>query len=115
MAQNPMPAAEVHGDLHPANVILSHGKIAAIIDFGDLTAGDPATDLAAAWMLFAPEVRSVFRQAATSPVRPIDDDTWSRARGWALTMNLAWLSMSADDEETTLMTRMAIAAVLADE
>jgi aminoglycoside phosphotransferase (APT) family kinase protein len=109
------PLVWVHGDLHPANVILSQGRITAVIDFGDLTAGDPATDLAAAWMLFSPEVRSIFRQAANSPLRPIDDDTWSRARGWALTMNLAWLSMSANDEETTTMTRTAIGGVLADE
>jgi aminoglycoside phosphotransferase (APT) family kinase protein len=109
------PDVWIHGDLHPANVILSHGRIAAIIDFGDMTAGDPATDLAAAWMLFSPEVRSVFREAAATPLRPIDDNTWSRAKGWALTMNLAWLSMSANDEETTAMTRVAIDAVLTDE
>ncbi len=109
------PDVWVHGDLHPANVILCHGRLAAIIDFGDLAAGDPATDLAAAWMLFSPEVRSIFRQAAAPPLRPIDDDTWSRAQGWALTMNLAWLSMSADDEETTAMTQKAISDVLADE
>jgi hypothetical protein len=30
-------------------------------------------------------------------------------------MNLAWLSMSANDQETTTMTQMAIGAVLADE
>ena len=107
------PDVWVHGDLHPANVILCHGRLAAIIDFGDLAAGDPATDLAAAWMLFSPEVRSIFRQAAAPPLRPIDDDTWSRARGWALTMNLAWLSMSADDEETNAMTQKAISDVLA--
>jgi aminoglycoside phosphotransferase (APT) family kinase protein len=111
----PGPDVWVHGDLHPANVILSHGRLAAVIDFGDLTAGDPAMDLAAAWMLLAPEARTVFRRSAASLLCPIDNDTWSRARGWALAMNLAWLSMSANDAETTAMTRMAIGAVLADE
>ncbi len=109
------PKVWLHGDLHPANVILSKGRIAAVIDFGDLTSGDPATDLAAAWMLFSPEVRGVFRQAADSPARPIDDHMWMRARAWALTMNVGWLSMSANDAETTAMTQAAIAAVLADE
>ena len=36
------PNVWVHGDLHPANVILSQGRIAAVIEFGDLTAGDPS-------------------------------------------------------------------------
>ncbi|MGF9663568.1 aminoglycoside phosphotransferase family protein [Arthrobacter crystallopoietes] len=38
----------LHGDLHPENLILREGRLAAVIDFGDLAAGDPATDLAAA-------------------------------------------------------------------
>ncbi|MCP2342258.1 phosphotransferase [Actinomadura rupiterrae] len=41
----------MHGDLHPANVVVSDGTLAGIVDFGDLLAGDPAWDLAAAWVL----------------------------------------------------------------
>jgi Phosphotransferase enzyme family len=33
---------------HPANVIVSDGTLSGVIDFGELCAGDPATDLAAA-------------------------------------------------------------------
>ena len=58
------PALWLHGDLHPHNVIVHEGAVAAVIDFGDITAGDPATDLAIAWMLFAPEIRPVLRDAA---------------------------------------------------
>jgi aminoglycoside phosphotransferase (APT) family kinase protein len=42
----------IHGDLHPKNIIVQEGRIEAIIDWGDITAGDPATDLACLWMLF---------------------------------------------------------------
>ncbi len=116
VAARPWPHAPVwvHGDLHPGNVIVAGGRVAGVIDFGDLTAGDPATDLAAAWMIFAPEVRDTFRQAAADEEQPIDDQTWIRARGWALTLNLAWLAMSVDDEETTRQSLATIGAVLAE-
>jgi hypothetical protein len=45
------PALWLHGDLHPANVLTADGTICGVIDFGDLFAGDPACDLAAAWIL----------------------------------------------------------------
>lgn len=45
------PPVWVHGDLHPANVVVSDGTLSGIVDFGDLFAGDPAWDLAAAWVL----------------------------------------------------------------
>ena len=32
----------------------SGGRLAAVLDFGDLAAGDPATDLSVAWMLLPP-------------------------------------------------------------
>ena len=45
------PPVWVHGDLHPANVVVADGTLAGVVDFGDLFAGDPAWDLAAAWVL----------------------------------------------------------------
>src|SRR5215469_11158653 len=45
------PRVWVHGDLHPANVVIADGTLAGIVDFGALFAGDPAWDLAAAWLL----------------------------------------------------------------
>ena len=45
------PRVWVHGDLHPANVVVADGTLAGIVDFGALFAGDPAWDLAAAWLL----------------------------------------------------------------
>ena len=45
------PPVWVHGDLHPANVVVSDGTLSGIVDFGDLFACDPAWDLAAASVL----------------------------------------------------------------
>ena len=58
------PPVWLHGDLHPANILIHESEFAAVIDFGDITSGDPATDLAVAWMLFEPDARSRFREAA---------------------------------------------------
>ncbi|GAA1799697.1 hypothetical protein GCM10009749_04400 [Agromyces neolithicus] len=78
------PKLWVHGDLHPANLLFgTSGRLEAVIDFGDLTAGDPATDLATAWLTFGPEGRCVFR-AEIEARMPVDAATWERARGWAL-------------------------------
>ncbi|GAA4060084.1 phosphotransferase [Nonomuraea soli] len=50
----------VHGDLHPANVVVADGTLAGIVDFGDMFAGDPAWDLAAAWVLLPAGTASRF-------------------------------------------------------
>lgn len=87
------PPMWLHGDLHPANLLVHEGALSAVIDFGDITAGDPATDLSAAWMMFSPGERSTFRNSAGA----VDDSTWARARGWALALSLAYLARSADN------------------
>ena len=53
------------------------------VDFGDVTAGDPATDLATAWLTFDARARRRFR-AELEERRGVDEATWDRARGWAL-------------------------------
>ncbi|MFV0632891.1 phosphotransferase [Demequina sp.] len=40
-----------HLDLHGANVLTLHGRLAGILDWGDAAVGDPATDLGQAWTL----------------------------------------------------------------
>jgi aminoglycoside phosphotransferase (APT) family kinase protein len=104
------PPLWLHGDLHPLNVLVDNGRVSAVIDFGDLTAGDPATDLSVAWMMFSPAERSGFRDAAGD----VDDHTWRRARGWALALALAYLANSADGPLLARIGERTIAAVLAD-
>jgi aminoglycoside phosphotransferase (APT) family kinase protein len=82
----------LHGDLHTANVIVQDGEVTAVIDLGDLTAGDPAVDFAIGWMLFDDDDRARFRAAAGST----DDATWSRAEAWALHFALMYLLHSAE-------------------
>ena len=84
------------------------GKLSAIIDFGDITSGDPATDLALAWMMFEPRERSAFRDAAA-----IGDHTWRRAAGWALNLSLAYMT-GDDDTSMPSIGRRTLAAVLTE-
>jgi aminoglycoside phosphotransferase (APT) family kinase protein len=86
-------AVWIHGDLHPANILVNAGKISGVIDFGDITSGDRATDLAVAWMLFPAGARLVFREAAGA----LDTATWARSRAWAIALSLAYLVGSADN------------------
>jgi aminoglycoside phosphotransferase (APT) family kinase protein len=69
------------------------GRISAVIDFGDLTSGDPATDLSVAWMLLSAKERAIFWRAYGQA----DDHTRARARGWALSLALVFLTYSADN------------------
>jgi len=69
----------VHGDIAINNLLLSDGKLCAVIDFGCCAVGDPACDLVLAWTLFEGESRAAFRTAL-----PLDAGAWPRARGWAL-------------------------------
>ena len=75
-------AVWVHGDPHPGNLVSRDGHLAGLLDFGDLCAGDPASDLATAWMTFDPAGRAAFVER-TQAVHAWDDATWVRARAWA--------------------------------
>ncbi|WIE54525.1 aminoglycoside phosphotransferase family protein [Curtobacterium sp. MCBD17_003] len=102
------PALWLHGDLHPFNIVVDDHALVAVVDFGDLTAGDPATDLATAWLTFGREARQRFR-AALAP----DDDTWTRARGWAMSIATA-LAASPDGSDQRAAGLRALEAVLDD-
>ncbi|KOV92304.1 aminoglycoside phosphotransferase family protein [Streptomyces sp. NRRL B-3648] len=82
------PALWLHGDLHPANILTTDGTFSGVIDFGDLFAGDPAFDLAAAWILLPDG--AIDRFHATYRPGP-DAATLRRARGWAVLRALACL------------------------
>ncbi|MFJ4714384.1 aminoglycoside phosphotransferase family protein [Streptomyces sp. NPDC088785] len=70
----------LHADLHPANIVVRDGALVGVIDFGDLCAGDPATDLCAAWLLLPDGEATAFFDAYAVA----DDATVRRARGWAV-------------------------------
>ncbi len=74
------PPVWVHGDLHPANVVVADGTLAGVVDFGDLFVGDPASDLAAAWVLLPAGAAARFFAAYAGA----DEATVRRARGLAV-------------------------------
>ncbi|HEY2639155.1 MAG TPA: aminoglycoside phosphotransferase family protein [Streptosporangiaceae bacterium] len=99
-----------HGDLHLGNLLLSGGHMSAVIDFAGLGAGDPACDLVIAWNLLSPQTRPVFRAALE-----VDDATWARAQGWALTTGLnAYTSYAATEPLVAVNTHRQISQVLID-
>lgn len=106
------PAIWLHGDLHPANLLLRGTRLSAVLDFGDLTAGDPATDLAAAWLCFDAPGRAVFVERVTARCGS-DAATWERARGWALNMATAMLAARDDDPVLAAVGRRALGQVCA--
>ena len=91
----PGPPLWLHGDLHAANLVSKDEALQAVIDFGDLTAGDPATDLAAGWLVFDAEGRQAFHEAL-GPQYDADPWIWERARGWALCLATILLANSDD-------------------
>ncbi|MFJ7334329.1 aminoglycoside phosphotransferase family protein [Streptomyces sp. NPDC101116] len=88
------PRVWVHGDLHPANVVVSNGTLSGIVDFGAMFAGDPAWDLAAAWVLLPAGTASrffdMYKQADAAAIR--------RARGLAAMRSLFLMLMGQNGE-----------------
>lgn len=77
------PPVWVHGDLQAGNLLAADGELVAVIDFGCLAVGDPAGDAMAGWTYFSAETRNAFRAELA-----VDDATWARGRGWALSFGL---------------------------
>ncbi|HKO91012.1 MAG TPA: phosphotransferase, partial [Polyangiaceae bacterium] len=77
------PPVWIHGDLQSGNLLLKEGRLCAVIDFGLMGVGDPAAELIVAWNLLSAETRPAFRAALE-----VDDATWARGRGWALSVSL---------------------------
>jgi aminoglycoside phosphotransferase (APT) family kinase protein len=84
----------VHGDLHPANVVVADGTLAGVVDFGALFAGDPAWDLAAAWLLLPAGGAARFFDGYARA----DEAAVRRARGLAVMKSLFLMLMGQHGE-----------------
>lgn len=97
-----------HGDFHTGNLLMTGGRLSAVIDFGELGMGDPARDLMIAFTLMSAETRATFRAALE-----VDDATWTRGRGWALATGLnAYVSYAAINPEVAAQTTRQITQAL---
>lgn len=99
----PNPPAWCHGDLHDHNLILdgattvdvARSATVGILDFDDLTRGDPAVDLRVLWIAFDEATRAEAR-ARLAASDAYDPAIWTRARGWAAASFV--LPVAADPE-----------------
>lgn len=90
------PPLWIHGDLDRRNLLVSGGRVTAVIDFGCLGVGDPATDVMVAWKL-GPE------GGRLRDLLEVDDATWERARGWALSQAVTALAYYTPETNPTLV------------
>ena len=104
--------AWLHGDLHPRNILIENGIITAIIDWGDMTTGDIATDLASIWMLFPDKD---VRHRTITEYASISDATLNRARGWAILFGVVLLDTGfVDHPRHAVMGERILQRVLED-
>lgn len=96
------PPVWIHGDLHPGNLVADGPALRGLIDFGDVTGGDPAYDLAVAWLAFERRGRDRFIAATAARY---DQATWIRARAWAAAVAVMLLANSDDEPDYAALGR----------
>jgi aminoglycoside phosphotransferase (APT) family kinase protein len=104
------PPVWIHGDLQSGNLLVQDGRLNAVIDFGAMGVGDPACDLIPAWSVFSGRAREIFREALA-----VDEATWVRGQGWALSFGLIALPYYVNSNPILAeIARHTIDEVLAD-
>jgi len=104
------PPVWMHADLHPGNLLVQNGQLAAVLDWGGLALGDPAPDCLVAWTLLTPQTRPTFRARVD-----VEGDTWRRGRAWALSIALVALPYySRTNTQITRWARYTIRQVVED-
>jgi aminoglycoside phosphotransferase (APT) family kinase protein len=102
----------LHGDLHAGNLLVDDdGVITGVIDWGDMTRGDRATDLATLWMNLGDREA---RENAMRACHGVSDATWRRAKGWAVFYGVTLgTSGLAGDARHAAMARKTLVRVVA--
>lgn len=84
----------IHGDLHVRNLLVGGGDLVAILDWGDLCAGDRAVDLSVLHTSLEPGLEAAFADGYGT----LDAATAARARGWAIVFStIVWIAHRRDD------------------
>jgi aminoglycoside phosphotransferase (APT) family kinase protein len=94
----PGPPVWIHGDVDRQNLLVQDGRLYGVIDFGGLGGGDPACDVMAAWKLFDAPARAAFRR-----LLDVDEATWQRSRGWAVSQAVIALAYYTDETHPVLV------------
>jgi aminoglycoside phosphotransferase (APT) family kinase protein len=102
------PDCWYHGDLVAENLLVTAGRLSAVIDFG-VAVGDPTVDLHGAWEIFDRPAREVFRERLGAT-----DAEWLRGRAWALgialgTFTYYWHTMPGRRADRLMMARNVLA------
>jgi aminoglycoside phosphotransferase (APT) family kinase protein len=95
-----------HGDLHVRHLLVRHGSVSGVIDWGDMCRSDPAIDLMLVWSLLSPAGRERFVEAYGE----IDEESYLRARVLALFLG-STLALYARDVGHTALERECIAGL----
>ncbi len=103
------PPVWFHGDVAAGNLLVRGGRLNAVIDFSTCGVGDPTCDLVIAWTLLDEPARRTFRRETG-----LDEDTWARARGWALWKTLLGLLGNPAAREPGSVERRVIDLVLGE-
>lgn len=99
----------VHGDVAVGNLLVKNGELYSIIDFGVLGVGDPSCDYVMAWTFFNYESRNTFKRELKC-----DEDTWNRAKGWALWKALITYDINNENSELSIWAKSTIEEILKD-
>jgi len=104
------PRLWVHGDAHPLNILVEGAHLAAVIDWGDLCAGDPAGDLICAWLAFDGTAAAAMRTAYdSSATHGLDlEALWLRAEAWAIHVTVMIVANSEDHPELDAVGRVGL-------
>jgi aminoglycoside phosphotransferase (APT) family kinase protein len=106
------PPVWIHGDLDARNLLVENGWLSSVIDFGGLGVGDPACDVMVAWKVLSADTRDGFRATLS-----VDEATWARSRGWALSQAVIALAYYTEETNPVLVREAQrwLAEVLADQ
>ncbi len=98
------PPRWLHGDLTEGNLLVSGGRLSAVLDWNGCAVGDPACDLISTWSLPHDLPRHL---------PDVDDATWARARAWAVCAAVLALPYYRDTEPVIVARSWRIVRALA--